>query len=419
MDPAHDPYAALRHRDYRRLLAGSVLTTIAGEMQKVAIGYELWERTRDARDLGLVGLVQFLPVFFLALPAGHAADRHSRKGLLLAALVLASLSSLGLAVLSYSNGRLPLLYACLLVAGVARALGMPARWALLPQVVPLHDLPNAITWNSSGWQIASVAGPALGGGSLLVAAYFNLPGRAALTYLLVASCSILAAVLIASLRPGPQGDPAKREDISLASLMAGLRFVFATKPILATITLDLFAVLLGGATALLPIFARDILHVGPAGLGALQAAPAVGALLMAIVLAHRPPLRRPGIAILWSVAGFGAATIVFGLSTNFLLSLAMLALIGAFDNVSVLVRGTLVQVLTPDAMRGRVLAVNAVFIGSSNELGAFESGETAKWFGPVGSVVGGGVGTILVVVAVMARWPQVLRLGVLGKPVAT
>jgi MFS family permease len=209
----------------------------------------------------------------------------------------------------------------------------------------------------------------------------------------------------------PHAGPRVREPLSLDSLLAGVRFVRQTKLILATITLDLFAVLLGGATALLPIFARDILMVGPSGLGWLRAAPSIGALLMALTIAHRPPFRRAGRALLWAVTGFGVSTIVFGLSRDFVLSLCMLALTGALDNISIVVRGTLVQVLTPDTMRGRVSAVNAVFIGSSNELGGFESGITAQLFGPVASVVGGGIGTILVVLVVMLLWPEVLRLG--------
>jgi MFS family permease len=269
--------------------------------------------------------------------------------------------------------------------------------------VPAEDITSAVTWNSSGWQLASVAGPALGG--LLIAE----AGRPAFAYLLAACGALASAGLVTAIRP--HAPPRRGEPPSLASLLAGARFIARTKLILATITLDLFAVLLGGATALLPAFAKDILGVGPVGLGWLQAAPSLGALAMAFTLAHRPPLRRAGRALLWAVAGFGAATIVFGLSQNAVLSFAMLALTGAFDNVSIVVRGTLVQVLTPDSMRGRVSAVNAVFIGSSNELGAFESGITAEWFGPVVSVVGGGLGTLLVVVAVMLKWPEVLRLG--------
>jgi MFS family permease len=403
--PEHDPYAALRHPGYRRLLSGGVLSGAAAEMLSVAVGWELYQRTNSAYALGLVGLIQFLPVLLLSLPAGHAADRYSRKLLLVGGLCLMSLASLSLAALSFWEGPVPLIYLCLLVAGVSRAFSMPARWALVPQVVPDRVLPNAIAWNSSGWQIASMVGPSVGGLIL------GLTGQAAGAYLLAACCTLSCAGLIASIRP--RAEARRREPITLASLLAGVRFVWRTKLILATLTLDLFAVLLGGATALLPIFAKDILHVGPVGLGWLRAAPSIGALGMALFLAHRPPLRRAGWTLVGSVAGFGVATIVFGLSEDPLLSFLMLALTGALDNVSVVVRGTLIQVLTPDAMRGRVSAVNAVFIGSSNELGAFESGVTAEWFGPVGSVVLGGAGTVLVVLGVMALWPQVLRLGAL------
>jgi MFS family permease len=403
MQEAHEPYAALRHRDYRYLLGGSVLASLGTQMQSVAVGWELYQRTNSAVPLGLVGLAQFLPVLLLSLPAGHAADRYSRKGLLVAAQGLMAVASLGLLALSVGQGPVSLVYLCLFLAGVSRAFGAPARWSLVSQVVPAPLLVNAVTWNSSGWQLASVVGPALGGWVIALA------GRAAVVYLLTALCVLTCAALIALIQPRAATHP--KEVPSLPSLLAGIRFVWQTKLILATITLDLFAVLLGGATALLPIFARDILHVGPAALGWLHAAPSLGALLMALIMAHQPPLRRAGRALLASVAGFGAATVVFGLSRDFALSFAMLALTGALDNVSVVVRGTLVQVLTPDAMRGRVAAVNVVFIGSSNELGALESGLTAEWFGPVASVVGGGLGTLLVVAAVLLRWPEVFRLG--------
>jgi MFS family permease len=283
---------------------------------------------------------------------------------------------------------------------------MPARSALIPQVVPLHVLGNAVTWNSSGWQVASMIGPGLAG--ILLAA----TGYAVTAYLLTVCCALGCVALVGFIRP--HSEVRQREPVTLAALLAGVRFVFRTKLILATITLDLFAVLLGGATVLLPMFAApEILDAGPIGFGCLRAAPSVGALAMAIYLAYRPPLRRAGPALLWSVAGFGVATIVFGLSTNLWLSLVALALTGAFDNVSMVVRGTLIQVLTPDAMRGRVFAVNSIFIGSSNELGAAESGFTAKLFGPVASVVGGGIGTLLVVLTVILKWPSVLRLGAL------
>jgi MFS family permease len=471
MADIHDPYAALRYRDYRHLLAGSVLSSIGSEMQGMAVGWELYQRTNSATVLGCVGLVLFLPVFLLALPAGHAADRYSRKGLLLAGQGLMALAGLGLAVLSFLQGPVPptlpedcrmafqalssstvglgasplgtgpmsiatalgshitpelsfaqslevlfqgpvlLTFLCLLVAGVSRAFSAPARWSLVPQVVPAGVLPNAITWNSSGWQTASMAGPALGG--LVIA----LTGQAWGAYLLAALCVLTCAGLVVGIQPRAGSRP--REALTLHTLLAGIRFIWRTKLILATITLDLFAVLLGGATALLPMFARDILEVGPVGLGWLRAAPSMGALVMALALVHRPPLRHAGRSLLWAVAGFGAATVGFGLSRDFVLSFTMLALTGALDNISVVVRGTLVQVLTPDAMRGRVSAVNSVFISSSNELGAFESGVTAQLFGPVLSVVGGGIGTILVVAAVMVVWPEVLRLGPLHKTLET
>jgi len=403
----HDPYAALRLVDYRRFLIGGIMASAAAEMQVVAVGWELYERTHSATALGLVGLAMVIPVILLALPAGHAADRYPRKTLLLASQALMALASLGLAGLSYRQGPVSLVYAALAVAGTAHAVSMPARWSILRQLVPDHLVGTAVTWNSSGWQVASVVGPALGG--LVIAQ----SGGATLVYLLDFALSMGVLGLIATIRPRAAGrieGPA-----TAGSFLAGLRFVRRTELILATITLDLFAVLLGGAVALLPIFAKDILRVGPEGLGWLRAAPSIGAAIMALTLAHRPPLRRAGPALIWAVAGFGAATIGFGLSRSPYLSFAMLMATGALDNISVVVRSTLVQVLTPESMRGRVAAVNAIFIGSSNELGGFESGITAHYFGPVASVVGGGVGTILVVLLVRATWPDLAGLGALDE----
>jgi MFS family permease len=403
MPAAHDPYAALRSRDYRFLLASGLLASTAAEMQATALGWDLYRRTREPWALGLVGLVLFLPVILLSIPAGHAADRYNRKGLLVLAQLLAIVASSGLVLLSAWKGPIPAYYLCILLAGISQALAMPARWSLLPLVVPEQDLTNAVTWNSSSWQVASLLGPSLAG---LLLERTREPHW---VYLLAAHCALVCAACILFMRPRPA--QRSREVVSLRTLAQGFRFVWKTRPILATITLDLFAVLLGGATALLPIFQEDILHVDDAWLGWLRAAPALGALVMAIGLAHRPPLRRPGLAMLWAVAGFGVATIAFGLSKNAYLSFFLLAMTGALDNISVVVRGTLVQVLTPEAMRGRVSAVNAIFISSSNELGAFESGFTAAYFGPIASVVGGGVGTVLVVLAVALVWPEVLRLG--------
>ncbi len=401
--PAHDPYAALRHRDVRRLLGGSMLATVGHEMQAVAVGWELYERTDSALALGLVGLVLVVPVVVLALPAGQAADRWSRKGIVLGSQVAMGLASVGLALTSAWRAPVVLVYACLALAGGATAFARPARWALLPQLLPPAEFANAVTWRSSTMQIATVLGPAIGG---LGIGWWK---GAFPVYVADALLGVLVLTILAPIHPGP-----KRKAITpvtLDSLLAGIRFVRSTRLILATITLDMFAVLLGGATALLPIFAKDILHVGPVGLGWLRAAPSIGALAMAVTLAHRPPLRKAGRAMMLSVAGFGLVTLVFGLSRLPVLSFLMLLLAGAMDNISVVVRGTLVQVLTPDAMRGRVSAVNGVFIGLSNELGGFESGITAAWLGPVGSVVLGGVGCILVVIGVAARWPEVWRLG--------
>jgi MFS family permease len=400
----HDPYAALRYADYRRLLAGTMLSSIGRQALNVAVGWELYQRTRWPAALGYVGLVQFLPVILLTLPAGHAADRLDRKRLLGASQALVGCAALGLAAISYLQGPIVLMYLCLLLTGIGQAFNMPTRWALISQVVPASQLANAVTWNSSIIQISFVVGPALGG--LAIA-----DERAAGAYLLAAALALVSAALILGIRPQPSDRP--REPMSLPSLLAGLAFVHRSKLILATITLDLFAVLFGGATALLPIFARDILQVGPIGLGWLGAAPALGAIAMALILAHGVAMRRAGWTLLWAVSGFGVATVIFGLSENFWLSFFMLALTGALDNISVVVRGTLVQVLAPESMRGRVSAVNALFISSSNQLGAFESGITADWFGPVWSVVGGGIATLVVVVVAALVWPELLRLGAL------
>jgi len=408
MQDAQDPYGALRQRNYRRYLAGNVLYTLGTEMQSAAVGWELAERAGTPEEaalaLGITGLAQFLPVLLLAIPAGHTADRFDGKRVLVTAQLLCMLTSLGLAILSYLQAPFEIMYVCLVLVGVARAFNVPARWTLLPEVIPMEMLPNAVTWNSSGFQIANVAGPAVGGRLLA----WLLPSG---VYLSTAFCLLCCVGLISTIRP--RRVARLREPPTFQSLLAGIRFVWETKPILAAITLDLFAVLLGGATALLPIYARDILHVDASGYGWLRAAPAIGALAMGFLLVHHPPLHHAGKTLLATVAGFGLATIIFGYSTSYPLSLAMLMATGAFDNVSVVIRGTLVQTLTPQAMRGRVGAVNIVFVSSSNEMGAFESGVVAKYFGPIASVVSGGIGCILVVLSVMALWPPLFRLSLL------
>lgn len=410
MEANHDPYGALRIGGYRRLLAGNILANVGAEMQAIAVGWEMYERTRSPAMLGFVGLAQFLPVLILSLVAGHAADRTSRKWLLITSQVGMTFISLLLAAHSELVGPIWLVFVLLFLAGCCRAFAMPARSSLLSQIVPLERLTNAVTWNSSGWHIANMAGPALGG--LALAAL----GPPATCYRIAAVCTAICILLVMSLKPRPLNRPT--ETVSLTSLLAGLHFVWGRQLLLATITLDLFAVLLGGATALLPVFATDILDVGPTGLGWLRAAPAIGAFVSAFVVAHRP-MRRAGITLLASVAGFGLAIVCFGLSRDAYLSFGLLALTGALDNVSVVVRGSLMQLLTPDAMRGRVAGVNSIFISSSNELGAFESGITAEWFGPVPAVVIGGVGTLLVVMGVALRWPRLVKLGPLSSISAT
>jgi MFS family permease len=397
----HDPYAALRYRDYRLYLLGWTVAVIGADMQSVAVGYELYQRTGDPLALGLVGLVQVIPTFLLALPAGQLADYLDRRRIAMVTILGAALCSIVLGLLSLAQAPYGWIYLALGANATITAFGRPARAAMLPQIVPRSDFANAVTWNTSAFQIASVVGPAIGG--------FVLAASVPAVYFIDAACAV---VLFASLAvmSGLRKPTEPREPPTLRGLIGGVKFVWRTKIILATITLDMFAVLLGGATALLPVFAER-LGVGPVGLGWMRAAPAVGAVGMAVLLAHLPPMRRPGRTMLLAVAAFGAATIVLGLSQWFALTLAALVLTGAFDNVSVVVRHTLVQTLTPDQMRGRVSAVNSVFIGASNQLGALESGLTAKWFGPVISVVAGGIGTILVVLGATALWPKVIRLG--------
>lgn len=403
----HDPFAALRLRDFRFHAVGGIFATIGQQMQAVAVGWELYQRTDSALALGWVGLIQALPIIVLALPAGQLADRYNRKRMVMVAQLMMTTCSLSLGLVSYLQGPVNLFYLILFANAVARAFMAPARAALMPQIVPAKLFANAVTWNTSVFQISSVMGPALGG--LLIA----LSQAATPIYFIDASFGLMRLLLTALIRLKAVARNA--EPITLRSLSAGIDFVWRTKAILATITLDMFAVLLGGATTLLPIFAKDILAVGPTGLGWLRAAPSLGALVMGFLLVYLPPLKSPGKALLWAVAGFGIATVVFGLSRSYWLSLLALATAGALDNISVVVRHTLVQTLTPDEMRGRVSAVNNIFITSSNELGGFESGLVAALWGPIFSVVSGGIGTILVVVAVMTVWPQVRRIGALER----
>jgi MFS family permease len=437
--PGHDPYAAFRSRSYSLFTAGNLLSIVGRQMLAVAVEWEVYARTHSATALGLVGLVIAIPVVALSLPAGHLADRFSRKRIVLISQIFSAFASALLALVSwkhlaipalpilrqanhgltviatfferhhsgfhFDDPSVPLIYVILLLAGTARTFGWAARASFFPTLVPREAFANAVTWNNSVFQIGSVVGPGVSG---LLVAHIGFP----FVYVIDAICAFAFFLLVLPIRTRARmGNRADKNPWH--SLIAGMRFVFSKNVILATITLDLFAVLLGGATALLPIFADQILHCGPIGLGWMRAAPAVGAFAMALVVAYLPPMRQAGKTLLWCVTGFGISTIIFGISKTFWLSLGMLFLTGAFDSVSVIIRGSIVQLVTPDEMRGRVSAVNNIFIGTSNEFGALESGLTAAMFGPVVSVVGGGVGTILVVLAVAIFWPEARKIGAL------
>jgi MFS family permease len=402
----HDAYAAFRISAYRRYFSGNLIFILGLQMQKVAVGWEIYERTGSALSLGLVGLVQFLPQLAFVAVAGHITDVYNRKHVLMASVGLSAVAAAILAVNAATEGPILLVYSCLFLSGAARAFWMPSRSAFLPRIVPLSIFSNAVSWNTSGFEIASFAGPALGG---FIIGY---AGGVTSVYALNAFVVLCFMVLIS--RIAYKHERPAHSALTLQSLSAGARYIWKTKVVLSVMMLDMFGVLLGGATALMPIFATDILQVGAQGLGWLMAAPSVGAFSSALIQAHRGPLRRAGRTILVAVTCFGAATMIFGVSRHFPLSLAMLFALGVCDNISVVVRSTLIQTATPDDMRGRVSALNGLFVGTSNELGAFESGAVADLVGPVLSVVIGGAGTI--VVALITAWlsPALRRYGPLG-----
>ncbi|MFT4269231.1 MAG: MFS transporter [Xenophilus sp.] len=380
-----------------RLWGARILGTAAQQMLMVAIGWHMYDLTASAWDLGLVGLFQFVPALVLALYAGHVVDRHHRGRILAACLAVQGTVALALlgAHLGGLDSRVLLLGLSLALGGV-RAFQMPAQQSLTPLLVPPMVLPRAMAFSSAGQQAAIIGGPALGG-LLFVAGMGVVYGSCVLLF--AAACVLAARLRYAHNAP-------RREPVTAATLLAGVRFIWQRKPVLGAVSLDLFAVLLGGAVALLPIYARDILHTGAWGLGLLRGAPAIGALAMSIALTRRPVERRVGRTLLLVVGAFGVCMVVFGLSRSFVVSLAALAVSGAADMVNVVIRQTLVQLETPDAMRGRVSAVNSIFIGASNQLGEFESGATAALLGPVGSVVAGGVGTMLVALAWLRLFPS-------------
>jgi MFS family permease len=400
-------WAAFTHRDFKLFQAARVLSVLGTQMQSVAIGWQIYAITGRPIDLAWVGLAQFFPAAGLSLVSGQVADRVERRRILVACYAaMAALSTVLLAIARGGGGRASVMpiYAVLVGVGVTRAFQAPASQSILPSLVPAKHFANAVTWSSSFWQTAMVFGPSLGG---IAYAASGGPGP---VYAVAAGCLLASSGLVATMRPiAPRAPRSTAKGTRVDSVLAGVRYVWRNQIVLGAISLDLFAVLLGGATALLPIYARDILHLGPWALGVLRSAPAAGAAATGILLALWPVDRRAGARMLACVALFGIATIVFGLSRSFALSVVALVVAGAADMVSVVVRSALVQLATPDEMRGRVSAVNMVFIGASNELGEFESGLTAQWLGVVPSVVVGGVGTLVVVALWAWRFPKLRR----------
>ncbi|MDR3590845.1 MAG: MFS transporter [Negativicutes bacterium] len=390
----------LHIRDFRLFWGARVFNTLAYQMSSVAVGWQIYDLTGSAFTLGLVGLMQFLPMFALTLIAGHFADRYDRRKTVFLCQLTEGAGTLLLAAGSHYGWLTEkTILELVLLIGVARAFERPAMQAMMPGLVPVEHLARAVAWNTSSFQTATIVGPALGG--LLYAV------GPAEVYSIVGVLFVLASLFIVAIRRSHIS--VRKEPASLASVFAGIAFIRSRPAILGAISLDLFAVLLGGATALLPIYAKEILFVGPGGLGLLRSAPAVGALSMSLLLAYRPLRRRVGRTMFVAVIVFGLATTGFAVSASFPLSLSLLAVLGAADVISMVVRGSLVQIGTPDEMRGRVSAVNLLFVGTSNQLGEFESGLTAGWFGVVPSVLIGGVGTIIVALLWMRWFPDLTK----------
>lgn len=436
-DPRLAGHAAFTYPNFVAYTLARFFIVVGLEMQSVAVGWQVYEITKRPIDLGYVGLAQFLPGFALFLFAGHAADIFDRRKLLIAVYCGYALCSAFLLVINYASPHaVRWIFVVLVLLGTMRAFSFPVSRAILPHLVPPEHFANAVAWNASTFQIATIAGPSVGG---IVYAVFH---GAAAVYATTVGVSIASIALTFRIHPmetangeffttenteghgGRSGAPTGSADesfratpgpkpgkvpFSLRTVLAGFHFIREKKLILGSISLDMFAVLLGGAVALLPVYAREILRTGPWGLGLLRSAPGVGAAVMAIAVAHWPIRRRAGIAMLLAVAGFGVFTIVFGISRNLIVSLAALLLLGASDMVSVIIRATLVQIATPDEMRGRVNAVDMLFIGVSNQLGEFESGLTAQWFGTVPAVVLGGIGTMVVIAIWTWLFPELRR----------
>jgi MFS family permease len=428
-------YSVLRNADFARYLTGRFVASLGQQMLVVAIDWELYRRTHSALALAFVGLSLMVPMILFTVPAGHFADTFNRKKIILITTLVLTSVSVGLALASFFSINVNWIYFFLFILGAARTFLWPASAAFVTSLVPRDQFARAVTFNSGAFQFSSVVGPAAFGAVVALTPGAVAHSTAWPVYALNALASLVCFALVVPIKHEHKAKPA--EPVSLRSLVEGFRFVYQSKIILGVITLDLFAVLLGGAVTILPMFADDIFHAGPGGLGWLRNAMAVGAVICAFIIAHRPPLQKAGRAMLLSVAIFGAATIVFGLANVnclgrwvalpnsfwFWFAFAMLALAGAVDNISVVVRQTLVQILTPDEKRGRVSAVNSLFIGTSNELGGFRSGIVAFLFttptvlgsphatGAIISTVTGGIGTILVVLAVAWIWPEIRRYG--------
>ncbi len=408
----HNPYGVFRIPAFRSLILGGVLVHIGTAAQSLAIGWEMYQRTDQALMLGLIGLTQAVPMLLFTLPAGYLADVFNRRTVMLAGMIGTTLTSVALAIFSFTSGAIIWMYLLLFFDATFHRIASPSRTALLPLLVPEEQFESSVKWRTTLFHLSAVIGPAVGG--------FIITRSIAAAYLFSAFTTVIYIFLLRRINV-PDAPKSHRGEI-VKQVIEGIRFVWKRKVILGSVSLDLFAVFLGGAVYLLPIFARDIIADPPFGLtpeevlGWLRAAPAAGAIAMALILAHLPPMKRAGRALFLSVAAFGLATIVFGLSRSFWLSWIMLFLTGFFDNISVVVRHTLVQLRTPNRMRGRVSAVNSIFIGSSNELGGFESGLVAHLFSPVISVISGGIGTIIVVASWLKLFPKLRKIDSLANP---
>ena len=403
-----DPYAALRYPEFRSYLAMRFLLTFGFQIQAVVIGWHIYQLTKDPLSLGLIGLAEAIPAISVSLYGGYVADKSDKKKMLVWIISAMALSSFILFWVTMPQSAMPVtwvipvIYLMIFANGVARGFYSPTAFSLMAQIVPKKHYPNSSTWNSSSWQIASIVGPATGG---LLYGFSGV--TSCFTVILIFMLASLACISFFVKNQPPQFVP--KESI-FKSLQEGIRFVFNSKMLLGALSLDMFSVFFGGAVALLPVFANDILNVGPQGLGLMRAAPAVGAVVTMFLMARYSPMAKPWRNLLLAVTGFGISIIAFGLSRNFYLTLFILFFEGSFDSVSVIIRSTILQLLTPDEMRGRVASVNSMFIGSSNEIGAFESGVTARLMGPIGSVLFGGSMTLIVVAITYLKTKRLIPL---------